>query len=39
MIEFIYEGKSIPEEVSYFELEFVVIFLSETLSYLLYLIL
>lgn len=39
MIELINERQSIPEEIAHFELEFVMIFFRETLSYLLYLIL
>lgn len=39
VVEFIDERKSIPEKVSHFEFEFVMIFFGKTLSYLLYLIL
>ncbi len=35
MIEFVYEWEDIPEEITHFELELIVIFLCQTLSYLL----
>lgn len=34
MVQFIDERKDIPEEISYLELEFVIIFLIQTLFYL-----
>jgi hypothetical protein len=38
MIETINEREGIPEEITYFELKLIIVFLSKTLSNLLYLI-